>query len=80
MEAGRICSYSPPYGECVSGREIIFEFVQVGNAMKVTAMDPQTLVEVSVVGPATSDRASLRALALRKLEYVLNRRQSGPST
>lgn len=55
-------------------KEIIFEFVQHGASVKVTAMDPETLVEVSIVGPASAGQAALRANALAKLKYVLAKR------
>lgn len=58
-------------------REVIFEFVVVGNSMKVTAFDPETLTEVSIVGSPTAPEAHLRAVARRKLEYVLQRRAAG---
>jgi hypothetical protein len=58
----------------MADREVIFEFLQIGNSVKVTAFDPATLVEVSIVGPPTSNQASLRHAALRKLEYVLARK------
>lgn len=58
-------------------REVIFEFLRVGNSIKVTAVDPATLVEVSIVGPPTASEAQLRATALRKLEYVLKRKAEG---
>ena len=56
-------------------REVIFEFVQHGTSVKVTAMDPETLVEVSIVGPASAGEATLKANALNKLKYVLAKRQ-----
>ena len=56
------------------GREVIFEFYRLGNTTKVTAVDPETMVEVSIVGPSSSSAATLRQAALRKLEYVLARR------
>lgn len=55
-------------------REVIFEFQQIGNSVKVTAFDPATLVEVSIVGPTTATETQLRATALRKLEYVLKKK------
>lgn len=55
-------------------REVIFEFIQHGTSVKVTAMDPETLVEVSIVGPASAGQAVLKANALNKLKYVLARR------
>ena len=59
-------------------REVIFEFIQHGTSVKVTAMDPETLVEVSIVGPASAGQAVLKANALNKLKYVLARRQQPP--
>jgi hypothetical protein len=56
------------------GREVIFEFYRVGNSVKVSAVDTETLTEVSVVGPATASEATLKQNALRKLQFVLARR------
>lgn len=55
-------------------REVIFEFFRLGNSVKVSAVDTQTMIEVSVVGPATASEAALRHAALRKLKFVLARR------
>ncbi len=54
--------------------EVIFEFYQIGNSVKVSAVDPASLVEVSIVGPANAPRAQLQRVALRKLKYVLAKR------
>ena len=56
------------------GREIILEFQHVGNSVKVTAIDPETLVEVSIVGSPSAGEEALKQTALRKLEYVLAKR------
>ncbi len=55
----------------------IVEFHQVGNVMKVSAVDPATMVEVSIVGPVNAGEETLRRNAVRKLEYVLDKRRSG---
>lgn len=60
-------------------KEIIFEFVQHGSSVKVTAVDPETLVEVSIVGPASAGQAMLKANALAKLKYVLAKRRAPQS-
>ena len=52
-------------------REIIFEFVQVGTAVKVTALDTASGIEASIVGDPSVGEAALKRLALRKLDYVL---------
>lgn len=56
------------------GREVILEFQQVGNAIKVTAVDPETLIEVSIVGAPEAGEEALTRTAIRKLEYVLGKR------
>ena len=62
----------------IQGHEVLIEFHQVGNAVKVSAIDPETLVEVSIVGAPGHGRSALEAAAIRKLEYVLEKRQ-GPA-
>lgn len=52
-------------------REIIFEFVQIGNSIKVTAIDSATGVEASIVGSATAGEAALKRVAKQKLDYVI---------
>ncbi len=56
------------------GRYIV-EFVQVGDYVKVSAVDPTSMVEVSIVGPPSAGEAALQRTAVRKLEYVLEKRQ-----
>ena len=51
-------------------KEIFVEFVQMGNTVKATAIDPETGQEASIVGPANAPRATLVEAARRKLEYV----------
>lgn len=58
---------------------ILFEFHQVGNAVKVTAVHPPSLTEVSIVGSASAGEAMLKRVALRKLEYVMARDRGGPT-
>ncbi len=52
-------------------REVIFEFHQVGKALKVSAIDPATMTEVSIVGDPGRSEEALRQTVLKKLEYVL---------
>ncbi len=56
--------------------EVLFEVRIVGNAAKVSALDPATNVEVCVVGSIHASPYSLKMNALRKLKSVL-RRNSG---
>ncbi|HWI28079.1 MAG TPA: hypothetical protein VN668_13985 [Stellaceae bacterium] len=56
-------------------REVIYEFVRVGGAMKVTAVDAASGVEATIVGDPAVGEAALKRLALQKLGYVLNRKR-----
>lgn len=53
--------------------EVLFEIVAIGNAVKVSAIDPHTNIEVSVVGPVTASAYSLKMNALRKLKARLRK-------
>ena len=54
----------------MAGREIYVEFVMLGNTVKATAIDSDTGVEASIVGPASAPQSTLAEAARRKLEYV----------
>jgi len=56
----------------------IIEFHRVGNAVKVSAFDPATLTEVSIVGAPSVGDSELTRLAVRKLEYMLAKRGTNP--
>jgi hypothetical protein len=56
----------------------IIEFHHVGNSVKVSAMDPATLTEVSIVGAPSVSDAELTRLVVRKLEYMLAKRGTNP--
>jgi hypothetical protein len=51
-------------------KEIFVEFIQMGNTVKATAIDPDTGQEASIVGPASAPRSILAENARKKLEYV----------
>jgi hypothetical protein len=55
------------------GREVYFEFTAVGGAVKVAAIDSETGIEVSVMGPASALQSDLERLALQKLKARLAR-------
>ena len=57
----------------------IIEFYQIGNSIKVTAMDPKTLTEVAIIGAPGLTRQHLAGAAIRKLEYVLAKKPGGPA-
>jgi hypothetical protein len=58
----------------IDRREVILEFVQIGALMRVSAMEPKSLTEVVIYGPASAGEAALRRVVLRKLDYALGRR------
>jgi len=49
---------------------IYVEFVMQGNVVKATAIDPQSGLEASIVGPASAPQAVLAQAARRKLDYL----------
>ena len=57
--------------------EVLFEFRQFGNVVKVSAIHVASNTEVSLVGPPAAGEHGLRMAALRKLTYVLTK-ESGP--
>ncbi|MEQ8164763.1 MAG: hypothetical protein RIC93_01660 [Alphaproteobacteria bacterium] len=61
----------------MSGQEVIIEFYPVGNAVKVSAVDPVTLTEVCIVGDPRLGEDMLSRTAIRKLNYVLSRKRDG---
>ncbi|MBI5119569.1 MAG: hypothetical protein HZA67_01080 [Rhodospirillales bacterium] len=52
-------------------REVLFEFIRMGNSVKVTATDTPTLTEISLICPARSSRKDMEALALRRLDAFI---------
>ena len=55
-------------------REVYFELYPVGDSIKVSAVDGDTGVEVSIVGPSKLPQAELERVALNKLNYVMNQK------
>jgi hypothetical protein len=51
----------------------IIEYYQLGTSVKVSAIDPVTLKEVSIVGDARAGNDELAKLAVRKLKYILGK-------
>ena len=55
-------------------REVIFEFRPVGNIMRVSAMDTQTMTEIAIQCPLNAGEAVFKKNALLRLEYVLKKK------
>ena len=64
-------------GPRAGGSQYLIEIVTVGTFAKVSALDPDSGIEVSITGPANADRSSLEAAAVAKLDYVLKKQGAG---
>ncbi|MSO74088.1 MAG: hypothetical protein EXQ99_02895 [Alphaproteobacteria bacterium] len=53
----------------IGEREVLLEFCQVGDYMKVIAIDAVTLREVSIVGSPRTPEPDLIRLVMRKLDF-----------
>ena len=53
--------------------EVLFEFQRVGDYLKVSAIDPLTNTEVSIVAAPRMDKTALKKAALNKLIYVIEK-------
>ncbi len=53
--------------------EILFEFIRQGNYVKVTALEPETRVEATVVVPSSLSEDEMKFQALNKLRYLLRK-------
>ncbi len=60
-----------------SAAEAIIEFRRIGNAVKVSAVDTVSHVEVSIIAPASSTEQQMTDAVMRKLRYMLGRRKPG---
>ena len=60
-------------------QDVLFEFRKNGNAVKVSAIDPVTNTEISIVGPANAPVQQLKMNALRKLQYVIAKDHGDPN-
>lgn len=60
----------------------LIEFIPQGAYVKVCAVDPVSAEEVSIVGDATAGSTTLAKAAVKKLEYVIEKKRkknvSGP--
>lgn len=59
--------------------DVFLEFQRVGQFVKVTAIDPESLTEVSIMGPPSASEDTLGRNAMRKLAYVLGRKSEPQS-
>ncbi len=63
----------PDHKQASGQREALVEVQQIGSILKATALDPDSLVEVTVQGPLAAGEAGMTRLAVQKLQYRLNK-------
>ncbi len=64
-------------GSLAEEREVIYEFLRRGAAVKVTAVDAATGIEATIIGDPAAGEAALMRLARQKLDYVMGKRGEG---
>ena len=57
---------------------VLFEFVQMGQVMRVAAIDEVTGTEVFVITPVTATRLQMERVALAKLKRKLGEPEETP--
>lgn len=55
--------------------EVLFEFVTNGRFIKVVAIDPITMEEITMVGDRRASVDTLERLAINKLRYVIAKKR-----
>jgi hypothetical protein len=65
----------PKRGGVAQEHEVIFEFIRIGNAVKVTAVDVESGIEAVIVGDPAAGEPALKRLAKQKLDYVMAKRR-----
>ncbi|NGP19050.1 DUF6898 family protein [Devosia aurantiaca] len=63
----------------MSDGEVLFEFTQVGQTMRVAAIDVATDTEVIVITPVNAHRGHMQRLALAKLQRRLGEKNPEPA-
>lgn len=58
--------------------DVILEFHQIGQSVKVSAIDASSMVEISIVGAPSLGKEALKRVALQKLAYVMRRKGMCP--
>ena len=63
-------------GQDAAPGEVYIEYKQVGQTMKVTAVDAATGLEVVIMGPASAAQTHLQKVAVEKLKAQLKKAES----
>lgn len=56
--------------------EVLIEMRRVGNSIRVAAIDPVSGTEVTMVVPHKANISDIKQIAVRKLTYVLGKKQA----
>jgi len=56
-------------------REVLFELTKIGSIVRVAAIDPETGIEAIIQGPASFSPTLLQKNALRKLDYLIEKKR-----
>ncbi len=59
------------------GGEVLFEFIAIGSAVRVSAIHVPTNTEVVLMGSAAMSQYTLKVNAMRKLRAALQRQSLG---
>ncbi len=65
---------------CGARGEVYIEFKQVGQTMKVTAVDAATGLEVVIMGPVSAAQSHLQKVAIDKLKMQLKKAEAEAET
>jgi hypothetical protein len=69
-----------PFSGQVHIGEVLFEFRRIGNVVKVSAIHVDTDTEVCLVGSPAAGEYGLKMAAMRRLVFVLRKRQDQAPT
>jgi phosphoribosyl-dephospho-CoA transferase len=59
--------------------DVLFEFVQMGQQMRVAAIDEATGIEVVVITPLNATKLQMQRVAMAKLKRKLDQGRAAPS-
>jgi hypothetical protein len=63
----------------MTDRDVLFEFVQMGQQMRVAAIDEATGTEVVVITPLNATKLQMQRVAMAKLKRKLEQGASAPA-
>lgn len=55
---------------------VLIEFIPIGNFVKVTAIDPVTLIEVSIISDRNYPKELMKNNAIKKLKWKIEKSRS----